>query len=156
MENPSVGEGIATVSKAPKVVPPDGPAPSAVRRGHGLAGSVALQAGVVLAGAVVALLRVAGVPAWDSGYSDDVHIFLINALAQPWHLLMPYGGYEELLPRLLAMEVRMAARNPSPCAVASSRMISTMELSFVTDVVRSFRWSAGERSFTCHRSIAPR
>jgi hypothetical protein len=105
VENSGVGEGIATVSEAPgeapKVVLPDGPAPSAVRRGRGLAGSVALQAGVVLAGAVVALLRVAGVPAWDSGYSDDVHIFLIDALAQPWHLLMPYGGYEQLLPRLL-------------------------------------------------------
>jgi hypothetical protein len=49
----------------------------------------------------VALLRVAGVPAWDSGYSDDAHVFLIDALTQPWHLLMPYGGYEELLPRLL-------------------------------------------------------
>jgi len=52
-------------------------------------------------GAAVALLRVAGVPAWDSGYSDDVHVFLPDALAHPWHLLMPYGGYEQLLPRLL-------------------------------------------------------
>ena len=55
----------------------------------------------MLAGAAVALLRVAGVPSWDSGYSDDVHIFLLDAYAHPWHLLMPYGGYEELLPRLL-------------------------------------------------------
>jgi hypothetical protein len=105
VENPGVGEGIATVSEAPgealEAVLPDGPAPSAVRRGRGLAGRVALQAGGVLVGAVVALLRVGGVPAWDSGYSDDVHVFLVAALAQPWHLLMPYGGYEQLMPRLI-------------------------------------------------------
>ncbi|HUN38261.1 MAG TPA: hypothetical protein VMU95_40235 [Trebonia sp.] len=97
----SVSDPATIPGEAPKTVRPDGPALSAVRRGHGPLGSVALQAGIVLVGAVVALLRVGGVPSWDSGYSDDAHIFLIDALAHPWHLLMPYGGYEELLPRLL-------------------------------------------------------
>jgi hypothetical protein len=54
----------------------------------------------VCAGAVVLLLRIAGVPAWDSVYAEDQGVFLFDALAHPWRLLVPFGGYEELIPRL--------------------------------------------------------
>jgi hypothetical protein len=83
------------------LVLPDVAAPAGARRDHRLIGSIALQAGIVLVGAVVALLRVAGVHVWDTGYSDDAYVFIPDALAHPWQLLFPYGNYEELLPRLL-------------------------------------------------------
>jgi hypothetical protein len=54
----------------------------------------------VCIGAVVLLLRIAGIPPWDSVYAEDQGVFLFDALARPWHLLVPFGGYEQLVPRL--------------------------------------------------------
>ncbi len=42
-----------------------------------------------------------GVPAWDSLYAEDQDVNLFDALARPWHLLVPYGGYGEFVPRLV-------------------------------------------------------
>jgi hypothetical protein len=61
---------------------------------------VAIQVAAVCIGTVVLLVRIAGVPAWDSLYAEDQGVFLFDALARPWHLLVPFGGYEELVPRL--------------------------------------------------------
>ncbi len=47
------------------------------------------------------LLRVPQTPAWDSIYAEDNGLFLVGGLARPWHLLVPYAGYEELGPRLI-------------------------------------------------------
>jgi hypothetical protein len=54
----------------------------------------------VCAGAAVLLPRIAGIPSWDSAYAEDQGVFLFDALARPWHLLVPFGGYEQLMPRL--------------------------------------------------------
>jgi hypothetical protein len=62
---------------------------------------VAIEVAAVCIGAVVLLLRVAGVPAWDSVYAEDQGVWLFDALARPWHLLAPFGGYEELVPRFI-------------------------------------------------------
>lgn len=62
---------------------------------------VALQVAVLCAGAIVLLLRVGGTPAWDSVYAEDNGEFLVGALTHPWHLLVPYAGYEQLGPRLI-------------------------------------------------------
>lgn len=51
--------------------------------------------------------------------------------------------------------VRITHRNLPPRAPDSNLTISSTDLSLVTDVVRSFRWSDGFRSFTLRRSIAP-
>lgn len=59
----------------------------------------------VLAGAAVLLLRVPGMPAWDTVYAEDYSEFLLKALQQPWHLFIPYNGYEQLLPRVAAQLV---------------------------------------------------
>jgi len=67
--------------------------------------SVVIQVAAVCAGAVVLLLRIGGIPAWDSVYAEDQGVFLLDALAHPWHLLVPYGGYEELMPRLIGQLV---------------------------------------------------
>ena len=67
--------------------------------------SVAVQVAVVCASAVALLLRVAGVPAWDGTYAEDNGVFLADGLVRPWHLLVPYGGYLELGPRIIGQIV---------------------------------------------------
>lgn len=58
-------------------------------------------------GVLVMLMRVpsAPFPAWDGIYGEDLTVFLVQALQQPWHLLVPYAGYIELVPRLIAQFV---------------------------------------------------
>ncbi len=77
----------------------------AARSGGRRAVYVGIQVAVVCIGTVVLLLRIARVPAWDSVYAEDQGVFLVDALAHPWHLLVPYGGYEELVPRLIGQLV---------------------------------------------------
>ena len=77
----------------------------AARSGGRRAVYAAIQVAAVCAGTVVLLLRIAGVPAWDSLYAEDQGVYLFDALAHPWHLLVPYGGYEELAPRLVGQLV---------------------------------------------------
>lgn len=48
------------------------------------------------------LLRVTGVPAWNSLYHEDRTIFFPEAFENPWHLLNAYNGYEQLVPRAFA------------------------------------------------------
>ncbi|HEY6313186.1 MAG TPA: hypothetical protein VIY52_20600 [Streptosporangiaceae bacterium] len=66
---------------------------------------VAIQVAAVCVGAVVLLLRIAGVPAWDSVYAEDQGVWLVDALAHPWHLLVLFGGYEQFMPRLIGQLV---------------------------------------------------
>jgi len=66
---------------------------------------VAIQVAAVCIGTVVLLLRIAGIPAWDSVYAEDQGVWLFDALAHPWRLLVPFGGYEELVPRLVGQLV---------------------------------------------------
>ena len=60
-----------------------------------------VQVAVVALGALVMLVRVGGRPAWDSVYAEDPGIYLPAALAHPWHLFQSYGGYLQLVPRLI-------------------------------------------------------
>lgn len=83
----------------PRTSPAAGPGP---RRA-----AVAAGAAAVLLGAVVLLFRVAGIPSWNSVYAEDRGIFLVQALAHPWDLLVPYNGYLQFLPRLLAQIVSL-------------------------------------------------
>jgi hypothetical protein len=62
---------------------------------------ILVQVAVVALGAVVMLARMGGRPAWDSVWAEDPGIYLPQALAQPWHLLQSYGGYLQLVPRLI-------------------------------------------------------
>ena len=78
---------------------------SSPRSGRRLAAYVAIQVAAVCIGAVVLLPRIGGIPSWDSVYAEDQGVFLVDALAHPWHLLVPYGGYEELVPRLIGQLV---------------------------------------------------
>ena len=71
----------------------------------GRLGNIAIQVALVCVGAVVLLLRVAHIPAWDSIYAEDNGVFLVGGLAHPWHLLAAYGGYEQLVPRVVGQLV---------------------------------------------------
>ena len=86
----------------PQSVPQSGPGHAdAARSGGRWALYVAIQVAAVCIGTVVLLLRIPRIPAWDSLYAEDQGVYLFDALAHPWHLLVPYGGYEELVPRLI-------------------------------------------------------
>ena len=56
---------------------------------------------MVALGAVVMLARIGGRPPWESIYAEDRGIYLPEALAHPWQLLLSYGGYLQLVPRLI-------------------------------------------------------
>jgi hypothetical protein len=60
-----------------------------------------VQVAVVAAGTLVMLVRIGGRPAWESVWAEDPGVYLPQALAHPWHLLQPYGGYLQLAPRLI-------------------------------------------------------
>jgi hypothetical protein len=70
----------------------------------------------VCAGIVVLLLRIGGIPSWDSVYAEDQGVFLVDGLAHPWHLLVPFAGYEQLMPRLLG---QLVAELPLPDAAVA-------------------------------------
>ncbi len=90
----------------PQPAPESGPGHAdAARSGRRRAVHVALQAAAVCIGAVVLLPRIAGIPSWDSAYAEDQGVFLFDALAHPWQLFVPYGGYEQLMPRLIGQLV---------------------------------------------------
>lgn len=68
---------------------------------------VAIEILAVLVAAVAMLLRVAHIPVWDLVYAEDNGVFLVGALAHPWDLLAPFGGYLELVPRILGQIVSL-------------------------------------------------
>lgn len=87
---------------------PAAPAPGGAR-GDSRRAAVARRTGVVAthvaalaAGIVVMLARIPGRPAWATIYNEDLTVYLPDALARPWHLLIPYGGYVQLAPRVVA------------------------------------------------------
>jgi len=77
------------------------PAKSAPRAGLARWAFLLVQVAVVALGALVMLARMGGRPAWDSVYAEDPGIYLPQALAHPWHLLQAYGGYLQLVPRVI-------------------------------------------------------
>ena len=67
--------------------------------------AVAAQVAAVGIGAGVLLLRIPGLPSWDAVYAEDYWAFLIGAYQHPWKLFVPFGGYEQLLQRVVAQFV---------------------------------------------------
>jgi hypothetical protein len=81
---------------------PATPAAAARPARRQLALTAALAAALVALAAAVLLVRIPGIPSWDTIYAEDYSEFLIGALQHPWHLFIEYNGYEQLLPRLVA------------------------------------------------------
>jgi len=68
--------------------------------------TLAVQLAALAAGTALLLVRISGRPAWDGINTEDVDVFLAQALAHPWHL-ESYGGYLELVPRLIGQIVSL-------------------------------------------------
>ena len=66
-----------------------------------------IEVAAILVAAVAMLFRVAHIPAWDLVYAEDNGVFLVGALQHPWDLLAPYGGYLQLVPRVLGQIVSL-------------------------------------------------
>jgi hypothetical protein len=64
--------------------------------------SVVAQVVAVGLGAVLLLERIPGLPSWDTIYGEDYWEFGTQALQAPWHVFSAFGGYDELLPRVIA------------------------------------------------------
>jgi hypothetical protein len=64
--------------------------------------SVVAQVVAVGLGAVLLLERIPGLPSWDTIYGADYWEFGTQALQKPWHVFSAFGGYDELLPRVIA------------------------------------------------------
>jgi hypothetical protein len=71
-------------------------------RARGLA--VVAQVALVVIASVAMLLRVPGLPSWDTIYAEDYWEFLTQAIQHPWHLA-GYAGYVQILPRVVAQVV---------------------------------------------------
>src|SRR5262249_61224717 len=94
---------------------PPGPAP---RAGLARWAFLPVQVAVVALGALVMLARIGGRPAWDSIWAEDRGICLPGALAHPWHLLQSYGGYLQLVPRLIGQVAALVPIRDASVALA--------------------------------------
>lgn len=65
----------------------------------------AAQAAAAGIAVVLLLLRIPGLPSWDTIYGEDYWEYLTQALQQPWHLFTVYDGYWQFLPRLIGQFV---------------------------------------------------
>ncbi len=98
--NPAQAAGHGVRAVLAELFPaPAGPSP---RTGRARWVFVLIQVAAVALGALVMLARVGGRPAWESVWAEDPGIYLPQALAHPWQLLQSYGGYLQLVPRVIA------------------------------------------------------
>jgi hypothetical protein len=81
---------------------------------------ILIQVAVVALGALVMLDRIGGRPAWKSVWAEDRGIYLPGALAHPWQLLQSYGGYLQLLPRLIGQVAALVPVRDASVAFAVS------------------------------------
>jgi hypothetical protein len=86
----------------------------------------------LVAGAVVMLLRIAGRSPLTTIWAEDRTVFLVQALASPWHLFSSYAGYLQLLPRLIAQFVSfLPLRDASAAFAISGAVIASAAALFV-------------------------
>lgn len=80
------------------------PAPpeAAARLAGSRVAGVVIQVAAIAVGAWLLLLRIPGIPPWESLYLDDWGTFFARALEHPWQVYSPQHGYEQLVPHLVA------------------------------------------------------
>jgi hypothetical protein len=64
--------------------------------------SCAVQIVLVAIGAGALLLRISGLPSWDSLFMDDWGVFFSRAVDHPWQLFSAQHGYVQVLPHIVA------------------------------------------------------
>jgi hypothetical protein len=119
---PAPGQGVRAML-ADLFPEPAGPAP---RAGLARSAFLLLQVAAVALGALVMLARIGGRPAWDSVYAEDPGVYLPAALAHPWHLLQSYGGYLQLVPRLIGqVAALLPIRHASAVFAAGGALVAS-------------------------------
>jgi hypothetical protein len=102
------------------------PAEPAPRNGLVRWALVLVQVAVAGLGALVMLARVGGRPAWDSVWAEDPGVYLPGALAHPWHLLLSYAGYLQLIPRLIGqIAALLPIRHASVAFAAGGALVAS-------------------------------
>jgi hypothetical protein len=116
--------------------------PQAPPRPDATPGRVAVRAVLsviaLVTGAVALLLRVAGPSPLTTIWAEDLTVYLVQALASPWHLFASYAGYLQLLPRFIG---QFAALLPLRDAAAVFAISGALTASAVAVFV--FHASAG-------------
>jgi hypothetical protein len=79
---------------------------------------ILVQVAAVALGALVMLARVGGRPVWETVWAEDRGIYVPDALAHPWHLLQSYGGYLQLVPRLIGQIAALLPTRHASVALA--------------------------------------
>src|SRR6516162_9540797 len=83
------------------------------------------QIAAVGLGALVLLLRIPGLPSWSAVYAEDYWEFLVGAYQHPWRLFVPFGGYEQLLQRVVAQFVSyLPLPDAAPAFAAAGALIA--------------------------------
>jgi hypothetical protein len=73
------------------------------------------------------LVRVGGRPVWESVYAEDPGIYLPWALGHPWHLLAPYAGYLQLVPRVIGqIAALLPLRDASVAFAAGGAVVAAL------------------------------
>ena len=84
------------------------------------------QVVIVALGGLVMLARIGGRPVWHSAYAEDPGVYLPAAIAHPWHLLQSYGGYLQLVPRLIAqLAALLPIRDASVAFAAGGALVAS-------------------------------
>jgi hypothetical protein len=88
---------------------------------------VLVQIAAVALGALVMLVRIGGRrPAWESVWAEDRGVYVPEALAHPWHLLQSYGGYLQLVPRLIGQVATLVPiRDASVVLAAGGALVAS-------------------------------
>ena len=103
---------------------------------------VAIEILALLVAAVAMLLRVAHIPVWDLVYAEDNGVFLVGALAHPWDLLAPFGGYLELVPRALGQIASLLPlRDAAWVYAVSGALIAAVCALFTYHASEGYIWS---------------
>jgi hypothetical protein len=86
-----------------------------------------VQVVAVVLGALVMLIRIGDRrPAWESVWAEDRGVYVPGALAHPWHLLQSYGGYLQLVPRLMGqIATLLPIRDASVVLAAGGALVAS-------------------------------
>ena len=102
-----------------------------------------LQVAAVAVGALVMLARVGGRPTWQSVYAEDPGVYLPGALAHPWQLLQSYGGYLQLVPRMIGQVAALVPIRDASAAFALGGALVASGCALFT--YHASAWQVGSR-----------
>jgi len=129
----------------PELFPQAPPRPTAAQ---GLGARRVVLTGIALVtGAVVLLLRPEGRSPLTTIYAEDLTVYIVQALASPWHLFASYAGYLQLLPRLIGqLAALLPLRDAAAVFAISGAITASAAAAFVFHASAGHIRSAGLRA----------